>query len=142
MYSWDEFDMDNDRWNLLKCIPPIPLPRRYDRFIIDNTIYDYEQMLCRDEVIISLIVKKPNSVRIFKLGSDKDDSLITDYEIIYTKFLDFIENNELEPESIWNVVRDNTSIQQISNNGYIIKDTYPTVQILGLPYGLNSLKPR
>lgn len=135
-YSFAEFDMNKYKFNLSKSEA---WPRRYDRFIFDNTIYEYEQMCYENLVFNTLYIKTPNLYKVIDLGTEY--VLIDNRQIIFKKILKIIDNigNKSESSEIYDVVRHKSSIQIISRKtGFIFTYTYPELQIWGLPYGLSN----
>lgn len=133
-YSCAEFDIDKDRSTMSKSVS---WPRRYDRFIFNNTIYEYEQILSSEIVFKTLYIKKPQLYEVFDLKSG--NALDTDSKIILNKIQDFIKKKDVKSESIsiYDVIRNRTSVQIISHKtDFSISYTYPELQIWGLPYGL------
>lgn len=133
-YSCAEFDMDKDKSTMSKSVS---WPRRYDRFIFNNTIYEYEQIYSAEIVFKTLYIKKPQLYEVCDLESD--NTLDTNPKIILNKIQDFIKNKDIKLESIsiYDVIRNQSSVKIVSQRtDFSISYTYPELQIWGLPYGL------
>lgn len=133
-YSCDEFDIDKDKLTMTKSDP---WPRRYDRFIFNNVIYEYEQIYSSEMIFKTLYIKRPHLYETFDLGNY--NKLDTNPKIILNKILEFIENKDtkLESGALYDVIRDRTSVQIISHKtDFRIIYTYPEMQVWGSPYGL------
>lgn len=132
-YSCAEFNIDKDKSTMSKSVS---WPRRYDRFIFNNVIYEYEQIFSSEMIFKTLYIKKPHLYEVFDLGTG--NKLDTNPKIILNKIHDFIDKKDITLESgaIYDVIRDCSSVQIISHKtNFRIVYTYPEMQIWGIPYG-------
>ncbi len=133
-YSYAEFDIDRDKSAMSKSDS---WPRRYDRFIFNNTIYEYEQIYSSEMVFKTLYIKKPQLYEVFDLESD--NTLDTNPKLMLNKIQKIIKKTDIKFESVssYDVIRNRTSLQVVSRKtDFSISYTYPELQIWGLPYGL------
>lgn len=132
-YSCVLLNMNTNISIVYKEIPQPPRPERYDMFILNNTIYQYEQMFTADGSMLSLKITKPNLVESIWVGVDSIPT--TDRQIIYSKILDIMDRkDEFDHMSTsYDLIRDGSSLRKVSRRtGETVTFTFPELQILGL----------
>lgn len=133
-YSKQEFSMEDDRYHVTKTKMP---PTRFDRFIFDNTIYEYEQQLVHENAYNTLMIKTPHVYKELRLETGTE--LIQDRENILRKINSIIESLEKQvvKELIYDVIRTPKEVEFIyRNTGKRYVRTYPELQIWGGVCGL------
>ena len=133
-YACEEFDMDKDPWELYKCES---WPSRFDRFISDNTIYDYLQICWQDEVSERLYVKKQNFCVVYDLP-DMVKSVERDPVRILNKIHNILNGTiPYSSKGIFNIDRQKRKVKITSQDSkFEVVDTFPDAQIWGGPYGI------
>lgn len=140
-YSRAEFDMHKDKYNELLSLLEYGAPRRYDKFIRNDTIFEFCQIYSRNVVDKTVYVKTPDEYTIFDLKTENFTD--TEPEKIYKKINDVVcgTNCYLTNISKWEVVRETDEVQFVSaKSGYIIRRKYPEVLIWGGNYGFGVEK--
>ncbi|MDE5607942.1 MAG: hypothetical protein K2I64_03305 [Muribaculaceae bacterium] len=132
-YSHAEFDMNKDRYRLGKSES---WPRRYDRFILTDTILDYEQVFYNDEIFKTLYIKTKETYKALDLtGGYKVDN---DPQEILSKILKILHSsNQKTFRSVLNIKRKNSEMEYIGEKyGNVYSGSFPELQVWGGAYGL------
>ncbi|MDE5607383.1 MAG: hypothetical protein K2I64_00415 [Muribaculaceae bacterium] len=137
-HSRAEFDMNKNRYYLTMSES---WPRRYDRFIRNDTILEFCQMYSTDEVYKTVYLKTRDEYTIFDLKTENYTD--TDPQKIYRIISDVVngENNDITYVSKWNVKREANETQFIDiESGFVITREYPELLIWGGNYGFGVEK--
>lgn len=130
-YSWEEIDFNKINQSLSKSES---WPRRYDRFIFKDCIYEYEQICADNSVYRTLYIKKPNEYTVMDL------EVLNIVESNPNIILDTIRNainNRANIGSLYKVIRNDSIVYvESQKTKYRISYTFPETLIWGLPYGI------
>ena len=136
-YAHAEFDMNKNKYDLGKSES---WPRKYDRFIFNDTILDYEQMIYEDEIIKTLYIKTQDTYKSLELpvGNDID----SDPQKILTRILKILQNSmDLKFQSELVIKRYGDRMEYIGTKyGKTYLGSFPETYIWGGAYGLGSFE--
>lgn len=133
-YSWAEFDMDKNKYYLTMSES---FPRRYNRFIRNDTIFEFCQMYSTDEVYKTVYLKTRDEYTIFALKTENYTD--SEPEKIYKRINDVVngENCHITDISEWKVVRESEEVLFNSvGSRFVISRKYPELLIWGGEYGI------
>lgn len=137
-YSHREFDMDKDRYNL--TISEYGAPRIYDRFIKNDTIFEYCQILSEAEVYKYIYIKTRELYTLYDLAPEYDTD--TNISMIYDRILSVLNGDSYSNSAIlvWEVKRRPQGIQFIDrDSGDEFFSVYPCEEEYGLGYYIEDL---
>ncbi len=139
-YSSAEFDMHKDKYKLGKSESR---PRRYDRFILNDKIFEYEQSFDGKDIFKAIYIKAPKRIIILHLGNE--DFTEKDPDKILKRILNVLNYNDMHikskrfHETIYDVNYYPDFVEYIDiETGTKYYNNYPDLLVWGGYYGINK----